>query len=113
MIRRLLDADVDRPGDPADVRGFRVVQTTDSVHPYTGNYWPVGHIIGYEHTFINFMKDVIEDFVMGRPAHPSFEEGLMVQKVLDAGATPFMHFPQRNPLAAIDFYRNAVMPRLR
>jgi TAT-translocated FGD2 family F420-dependent dehydrogenase len=36
-----------------------------------------------------------------------------VQKVLDAGATPFMHFPQRNPLAAIDFYRNAVLPRLR
>lgn len=70
--------------DPADVRGFRVVQTTDGVHPYTGNYWPVGHIIGYEHTFINFMKDVLDDFVNGRPAHPSFEEGLAVQKVLDA-----------------------------
>ena len=34
------------------------------------------------------------------------------QAVLDTGATPFMHFPQRNPLAAIDFYRNAVLPRL-
>jgi TAT-translocated FGD2 family F420-dependent dehydrogenase len=36
-----------------------------------------------------------------------------VQKVLDAGATPFMHFPQRDPVAAIDFYRNAILPRLR
>jgi TAT-translocated FGD2 family F420-dependent dehydrogenase len=36
-----------------------------------------------------------------------------VQKVLDAGATPFLHFPQRDPLAAIDFYRTAVLPRLR
>jgi alkanesulfonate monooxygenase SsuD/methylene tetrahydromethanopterin reductase-like flavin-dependent oxidoreductase (luciferase family) len=35
-----------------------------------------------------------------------------VQAVLDAGATPFMRFPQRNPLAAIDFYRTAVLPRL-
>jgi len=35
-----------------------------------------------------------------------------VQDVLDAGATPFMHFAQRNPLAAIDFYRTAVLPRL-
>jgi F420-dependent hydroxymycolic acid dehydrogenase len=35
-----------------------------------------------------------------------------VQAVLDAGATPFMHFAQRNPLAAIDFYRSAVLPRL-
>jgi predicted dehydrogenase len=70
--------------DPAELRGFRTVQTTDGVHPYTGNYWPVGHIIGYEHTFINFMKDVLSDFAAGRPAHPSFEEALQVQKVLDA-----------------------------
>jgi F420-dependent hydroxymycolic acid dehydrogenase len=35
-----------------------------------------------------------------------------VQTVLDAGATPFMRFPQQNPLAAIDFYRTAVLPRL-
>ena len=35
-----------------------------------------------------------------------------LQAVLDAGATPFMHFAQQNPLAAIDFYRTAVLPRL-
>ncbi len=35
-----------------------------------------------------------------------------VQAVLDVGATPFMRFPQQNPLAAIDFYRTAVLPRL-
>jgi predicted dehydrogenase len=40
-------------GDAEDVRGFRVIQTTDNPHPYTANYWPAGHIIGYEHTFIN------------------------------------------------------------
>ena len=35
-----------------------------------------------------------------------------VQAVLDAGATPFMHFGQRNPAAAIDFYRTQVLPKL-
>lgn len=35
-----------------------------------------------------------------------------VQAVLDAGATPFMHFSQRDPLTAIEFYRTAVLPRL-
>lgn len=35
-----------------------------------------------------------------------------VQAILDAGATPFMHFAQRNPLTAIDFYRANVLPRL-
>ncbi len=70
--------------DPADLRGFRTVQTTDGVHPYTANYWPVGHIIGYEHTFINFMRDVLSDFVAGRQTHPDFVDGLNCQKVLEA-----------------------------
>lgn len=70
--------------DPDDVKGFRVVQTTDGVHPYTGNYWPVGHIIGYEHTFINLMKDMLVAFTEGKPFSPGFEDGLQCQKVLDA-----------------------------
>ncbi len=36
-----------------------------------------------------------------------------VQAVLDAGATPFLHFPQDDPITAIDFYRSNVLPRLR
>ena len=35
-----------------------------------------------------------------------------VQAVLDAGATPFMHFGQRDPAVAIDFYRTQVLPKL-
>ena len=35
-----------------------------------------------------------------------------VQAVLDAGAIPFMHFGQRDPGAAIDFYRTQVLPKL-
>lgn len=70
--------------DPAELRGFRTIQTTDSVHPYTGNYWPVGHIIGYEHTFVNLFRDILSDFAAGRPTHPDFVDGLNCQKVLEA-----------------------------
>ncbi|ORW01382.1 F420-dependent hydroxymycolic acid dehydrogenase [Mycobacterium kyorinense] len=35
-----------------------------------------------------------------------------VQSVLDAGATPFMHFPQQDPKSAIEFYRTKVLPQL-
>lgn len=35
-----------------------------------------------------------------------------VQRVLDAGATPFLHFPQGDPLSAIEFYRTSVLPKL-
>jgi predicted dehydrogenase len=83
-MERMNELEYYNADDPEDVRGFRVIQTTDSAHPYTGNYWPVGHIIGYEHTFINFFHDVLQDFGAGRPSHPDFHEGLQVNKVLDA-----------------------------
>lgn len=35
-----------------------------------------------------------------------------VQTVLDAGAIPFLHFPQQNPATAIDFYGTNVLSRL-
>jgi TAT-translocated FGD2 family F420-dependent dehydrogenase len=36
-----------------------------------------------------------------------------LQRLLDAGATPFVHFPQQDPTRAIDFYGAQVLPRLR
>ncbi len=35
-----------------------------------------------------------------------------VQWVLDGGAVPFLHFPQGDPIAAINFYRDYVLPKL-
>jgi F420-dependent hydroxymycolic acid dehydrogenase len=35
-----------------------------------------------------------------------------VQTVLDAGAVPFLHFPQTDPITAIEFYRANVLPKL-
>lgn len=35
-----------------------------------------------------------------------------VQAVLDAGATPFVHFAQSDPGSAIEFYRTNVLPKL-
>ena len=83
-MERMNELEYYNADDPEDVRGFRVIQATDSAHPYTGSYWPVGHIIGYEHTFINFFHDVLNDFAAGRPTHPDFGDGLACQKVLDA-----------------------------
>lgn len=35
-----------------------------------------------------------------------------VQRVLDTGAIPFLHFAQDDPITAIDFYRTNVLPKL-
>lgn len=70
--------------DPAEHRGFRLIQTTDSSHPYASAYWPVGHIIGYEHTFINLVAAGFERMSRGENPTPSFEDGVSNQAVLDA-----------------------------
>ncbi len=34
-------------------RGFKTVLVTDADHPYGGRWWPPGHILGWEHTFVH------------------------------------------------------------
>jgi len=66
-------------------QGFRLIQVTEPSHPFIHGYWPPGHIIGYEHSFINTVRDFIDAIGSGkRTVRPNFEDGLRVQKVLDA-----------------------------
>jgi predicted dehydrogenase len=70
--------------DPEGYQGFRLIQATESVHPYAGQYWPVGHIIGYEHTFVNLVADAVTAMCEGRAISPDFVDGYENQRVLDA-----------------------------
>ena len=70
--------------DPADRRGYRDILVTEAVHPYAGAWWPPGHILGYEHTFVHTVFDFLKAVVKGRPVAPTFEDGVRNQKVLEA-----------------------------
>jgi predicted dehydrogenase len=72
--------------DPKDRQGFRDILVTerDGVQPYVSNWWPPGHIIGYEHTFVHAIADFVNACVEGKPTHPTFEDGLKNQLVLEA-----------------------------
>ena len=70
--------------DPADRMGYRDIIVTESVHPYAGAWWPPGHILGYEHTFVHTVFDFITAVVKGRSVQPTFVDGLQNQKVLAA-----------------------------
>jgi predicted dehydrogenase len=66
-------------------KGFRNVMCMDgSAHPYSGNYWPDGHVIGYEHCFINMLADFVKALASGDEFRPNFADGLANQEVLDA-----------------------------
>lgn len=67
-----------------DAKGFSLIQVTEGVHPYAGNYWPPGHIIGYEHTFINLIADALHAIDKGEMPSPNFEDGYENQRVLEA-----------------------------
>ncbi|KKC05043.1 glucose-6-phosphate dehydrogenase, partial [Mycobacterium nebraskense] len=58
---------------------------------------------------INPIDKVLANWTVGTDPAPHIKA---VQAVLDAGAVPFLHFPQSNPLTAIEFYRTNVLPKL-
>ena len=72
--------------DPTDRQGFRDILVTErgGVHPYVGHWWPPGHLIGYEHTFIHTIADFVNACVEGKPVQPTFEDGVKNQRVLAA-----------------------------
>jgi len=69
---------------PAGEQGFQRILVTEPEHPYMAAWWPTGHLIGYEHTFSHEVKDFVEAIVAGTDPSPSFDDGLHVQRVLDA-----------------------------
>jgi predicted dehydrogenase len=69
---------------PAADAGFRRILATEPDHPYAGAWWPPGHGLGYEHTFVHEIADFVRDVCAGEPPSPSFADGLYVQQVMDA-----------------------------
>ncbi|MEV4228379.1 Gfo/Idh/MocA family oxidoreductase [Streptomyces bobili] len=70
--------------EPALHAGFRRILVTEPDHPYLEGWWPPGHGLGYEHTFVHQARDLVHAIAEGRVPQPSFAEGLQVQRVLAA-----------------------------
>ncbi len=68
--------------DPSGEQGFRLIQVGEAEHPYAGNYFPAGHIIGFGETFIHEVLDFVNAIEAGEPADPSFVDGVKAQEVL-------------------------------
>ena len=70
--------------DDANYQGFRVIQATESSHPYMSVWWPAAHIIGYEHTFVHGAYDLLTAIAEDEMPVPSLEDGVRCQAVLEA-----------------------------
>jgi len=69
---------------PNQTQGFTRILVTESEHPYVSAWWPAGHMLGYEHGFSHQVKDLVEAIATGVDPHPTFADGLQVQRVLAA-----------------------------
>jgi predicted dehydrogenase len=64
--------------------GFRSILATDAKHPYVRAWWPPGHILGYEHSFTHTVADLLDAVKEQKVPAPSFVDGVVNQRVLDA-----------------------------
>jgi predicted dehydrogenase len=87
-LERLNELDVFWVGEePNETQGFRNVLVTEGHHPWWENWWPHGHIIGWEHTFIHEITHLLDCIVNDRAVGPhgaTFEDGYRAAVICDA-----------------------------
>jgi predicted dehydrogenase len=74
-----------RPGERA--QGFRTVLVSEADHPFWEHWWPQGHILGWEHTFVHelhHLLSAIRDDGDVAPHGATLEDGYRAAEVCDA-----------------------------
>jgi predicted dehydrogenase len=82
-LERLNELEVLREGN----RGYETILVTDAEDPYVEHWWPPGHVLGWEHTFVHENYEFLSAVDSGGAVddyRPNFEDGLAVQRVLAA-----------------------------
>jgi len=70
--------------DEEGVQGFRLIQASEGGHPYMSHWWPVGHVIGYEHTFVHEMYEFVQAIANDTATTPNFADGVECSRVIEA-----------------------------
>ena len=71
----------------AQTQGFRRVLVTEADHPFWKYWWPHGHIIGWEHTFVHELTHLLDAIVNDTDVAPyaaDFEDGYRAAVICDA-----------------------------
>lgn len=85
-LERMNELQLFQRDDPAFAQGFRTILATEAgQHEYIANWWPPGHMIGYEHEFHHGVVDFMDAIDKGISIEPNFYDGLRVIEILIAG----------------------------
>ena len=91
--------------------GFRDVLVTDPSHPFLDQWWPPGHVLGWEHALVHQWRDFLTAALDGRPVparQASFEDGRRAAVVADAIAAS----ASEGRRLELDFVARRARPRL-
>jgi len=88
-LERLNELQVHLTGSTPGARtqGFRTVLVSEPDHPFWEHWWPQGHIIGWEHSFVHELHHVLTAIRTGGDIAPhgaTFEDGYRASEVADA-----------------------------
>ncbi len=87
-LERMNEAEVFWVGEePRATQGWHNVLVSESYHPWWQHWWPQGHIIGWEHTFVHQINHLLDAIVNDKPVGPhgaTFEDGYRCALVCDA-----------------------------
>ena len=87
-LERLNELEIFWVGDePAEAQGFRNVLVSEPFHPWWENWWPQGHIIGWEHTFVHEITHLLDCIVNDGDVAPigaDFVDGYRNAVICDA-----------------------------
>jgi predicted dehydrogenase len=74
-----------KPGERA--QGFRTVLVSEADHPFWEHWWPHGHIIGWEHSFVHEIHHLLSAIAVDGDVAPhgaTFEDGYRAAEICDA-----------------------------
>lgn len=72
---------------PRETQGFHNVLVSEGYHPWWENWWPQGHMIGWEHTFVHEITHLLDCIVNDKEVGPhgaTFVDGYKTAVVCDA-----------------------------
>jgi predicted dehydrogenase len=72
---------------PKETQGFHDVLVSEGYHPWWSNWWPHGHIIGWEHTFVHEITHLLDCIVNDKAVASygaTFEDGYRAAAICDA-----------------------------
>ena len=87
-LERMNELDVFWVGeDPKETQGFHNVLVSEGYHPWWENWWPQGHMIGWEHSFVHEIHHLLDCIVNDKEVSPigaDFVDGYKNAVICDA-----------------------------